>query len=286
MARTVEEIYNQIITAKESESDLDGLTPLPDTYQNLLTDIDSSSKVSKWRRWARITAYCQWALEKLFDLHKKEVDDTIANLIPLSIPWYRDQMFSWQYGDALAYLNGKYKYTTIDASKQIVKRASVTESGNTVLIKVAKLNGTDPEKLSTAEFNGLQSYLKKIRGGGARTLLRSEDADLLKLSMEIHYNAALINSDGENILSGDKVVEDAITAFIKELPFDGVFRKIKLIDAIQAVEGVIDVKVTTIQAKYSATEYEDIDLTYRAFSGYLKIDPAHTLTDNLTYIIA
>ena len=53
MARSIEQINNEIIKAKESEPALVGLT--------------STSKVAIWRLWAYITAFVIYILELIFD---------------------------------------------------------------------------------------------------------------------------------------------------------------------------------------------------------------------------
>jgi len=75
MARSIEQINNEIIKAKESEPALAGLT--------------STSKVAIWRLWAYITAFVIYTLEQIFDQHKAEVLDALTQLKPHTARWYR-----------------------------------------------------------------------------------------------------------------------------------------------------------------------------------------------------
>lgn len=68
MARTVEQIQNEILKAKETEASLNGL--------------NSTSKVAIWRLWVYITAFVIWTLEKIFDEYKKEVSKPYPNSNP------------------------------------------------------------------------------------------------------------------------------------------------------------------------------------------------------------
>jgi len=84
MARSIEQINNEIIKAKESEPALVGLT--------------STSKVAIWRLWAYITAFVIYTLELIFDQHKAEVLDALTQLKPHTARWYRNKALAPHYG--------------------------------------------------------------------------------------------------------------------------------------------------------------------------------------------
>jgi len=80
-------------------------------------------------------------------------------------------------------------------------------------------------------------------------------------------------------------VEAAIKGYLKNLPFDGQVKTSALIDAIQKVEGVSDVVVSTIQAKTNTGSYANVVRVYNTVAGYIQIDEANfPLATNLTYI--
>ena len=117
MARTIEQINNEIIKAKESEPALAGLT--------------STSKVAIWRLWAYITAFVIWTLEKIFDEHKKEVSEALSELKPHTARWYRNKALAFQYGFDLHSETDLFDNTgkskeEIENSK-IIKYSAVTE---------------------------------------------------------------------------------------------------------------------------------------------------------------
>jgi len=70
---------------------------------------------------------------------------------------------------------------------------------------------------------------------------------------------------------------------LKNIPFNGVFKINSLIDVIQAVQGVTDVTVGSIEAKYGALAYSPIVRTYTAQAGYIDIDPISPLSNTLNY---
>ena len=84
MARTIEQINNEIIKAKELEPALAGLT--------------STSKVAIWGLWVYITAFVIWTLEKIFDEHKREVSEALSQQKPHTARWYRNKALAFQYG--------------------------------------------------------------------------------------------------------------------------------------------------------------------------------------------
>ena len=67
----------------------------------------------------------------------------------------------------------------------------------------------------------------------------------------------------------------------KALDFNGLFSVQKLVDKIQAVDGVDDLHIDQIQTKYGALPFMAVDIDFVPDSGYLVIDPADLI---ITYI--
>lgn len=285
MARELSTIYNEIIAEKETLSTLKSqLTPFPDNFSNLLSSISSGSKVAVWRLWVWITAYAIWMFEKIQDTFKAEITDLISSTRFGTLPWYQEIAFSFQYGDSLVYSNYIFAYAAVDASKQIIKRAAATSNGGEIRLKVAKLTGTSPVKLSSAELLAFNAYITDLKPPGETVLVISTDADLLKLQAEIIYDPQVIKSDGSKISDGSFPVEDAINDYLNDIPWDGVFNMRKWQDAIQAVEGVVDVIPGGCYGKtYAAATYSTIVNNYFSVAGYMIIDPANPLSATLTY---
>lgn len=285
MARSIAEIYNEMITEKESSAALDALLPADETYENLLANLTSASKVAAWRLLFFIVAVSIWIHETLFDNFRDEIEARAAELyvgVPL---WYRDQCYKFQYGDELVWDGLKYGYAEIDEEALIIERAAVIEVGSQVRIKVAKLEADLPAPLTTDELEAFELYMNSIKVAGTNIAVISRDADLLKVAYTVYYDPLVMNSDGE-LISDDtiKPVEIAINNYIQELPFDGVLNLTKLTDQVQAAEGVIDPLLTTAEAKYGLLEYEAIAREYNADAGHMKIDPLFPLSTQITYI--
>jgi hypothetical protein len=285
MARTIQEIYDSIIAEKETRAELLNLQPAPDTSQTFLDDLTSTSKVAIWRLLFYTVAFAIWVHEKLFDEHTAAVNALAADLITGTARWYQLEMFKFQFGDTLLFIDGKFQYAIEDLNAQIIKRSAVQVNGTQVIIKVAKLDITDnPIPLSIAELTAFTEYVNQIKFAGTNTLIVSNDADLLKIEYQVFYDPLVMDASG-GLLSDPlvKPVEDAINNYISNLPFDGNLVLTNLTDAVQAAEGVVDPVIGVAEARVGALPFQTIVNKYNAVAGYMKIDPAYPLATQITY---
>lgn len=280
MARTIAEIYEAIVIEKDNQTSLQSLAPQADSLESFKQDLNSTSKVANWRLFAYLIAVAHWTHEKLWQLFKVELQLMIDAAPTGTTRWYQEQVLAYQYGDNLTYIDNKYIYPTIDETKQIIKLCSVTERPDSVLVvKAAKLDSSQqPIPLDAQEQAALLGFLQKMKFAGTRLAVVSDTADLLKVVANVYYDpifpSAIVKTN----------VEIAVNEYIKNLPFDGVFKITHLIDAIQAVEGVTDFVYTAMEAKYGALAYQPIVRIYNANAGYLAIDGSMPLSNTLTYI--
>lgn len=268
MSRTINEIYTQIITKKDSLEDLDGLGYAGDDTELLLQDLNSSSKVAVWRLWAYITAVTIYFHEKLWDLFKAEVEEKLK-AIPGTDAWLVNECKKFQNGDTLFFnSDGTYGYATVKPEDQIIKRVAVTGNFGASVVKVATQDEEEGplRALEPEELTAFQGYLNLIQYAGSSVTAVSNDSDQLKFSIEVFHNALVP-------LSTLQVnVQNAINGYLANLEFNGSFRVIKLVDAIQAVEGVLDVSVHSIQAKAAdAADFVNVTRVYEPNSGYFQV---------------
>lgn len=301
MARTLQQIYNSLIADKESNTALDGLTPNPETFTNLYTYENfksiansvirglSKSKVAIWRLMMFVFAYGLWMQEQLYDIFKSEVNVLTTNREFGQLPWYVTKAKEFQLGDQLVWLNDKYYgYSTINEDLQIITQAAATVSNGVVYVKVAKGSIGSLEKLSTDESSAFERHMKGsqlpysedgIAPAGTQLTIISSDPDEIKFSIQVFYNAIVLDSNGVLLSDGTtEPVEDAITNYIQQIPFDSKFRLIDFVDAIQAAQGVVNVVVLNCDAKNSTQDWVDaVDVTgetgqqYPTYAGYLKV---------------
>ena len=99
MARTISEIYDSMVSEKETMTELVKLQPAVDNHQSLLNDLTTSSKVALWRLLFWVVSVAIWIVESLFDTHKEEIEILLQNSIPGTAPWYRLSALEFQFGD-------------------------------------------------------------------------------------------------------------------------------------------------------------------------------------------
>lgn len=265
MARTEDEIYQQILDEKQSRAELDGLT--------------SVSNTAIYTLWMYLTSRIIFYFEQIMDVFKGEVQTIIDSNQYGTFTWWYNQAKAYQHGDLLVFINNVFKYPTVDPDKQIIKYCSVTDNGGKVQIKVAKQVGSEPVVLTVDELNGVVDYMSEIRPAGIPLTVQSLAADLVKLRLNVYYNA---NGD-INIIRD--AVQLAITNFLANIQFDGIFYINRLIDAIQAVPGVVNEQVEVLESavKGSGDPYVPFTSKYSAKSGYFKIDPDFPLSTQITF---
>jgi hypothetical protein len=256
MARTISEIKQIIITAKNNEAELFGL--------------NSSSSTSIFNLIAYIVSVSIWTLEVLFDTHKSEVDKKINSMISGTIRWYHSIALKFQYGDALEWINDKYTYSEIDITKQIVKRVAVKEVSGQLRIKVCKESAGVPEALSVQELDSFKAYMNKIKFAGTNLSIISYGACKVNVRLNLLYNPLLLNSNGTTIINNTPVIKNAIDEYLKNIVYGGDLNKTKLIDAVQKVEGVDDVYIELLSVKEDgASVFTNVlSQNYEAVSGY------------------
>jgi hypothetical protein len=266
MARSVSEIQTQIIQEKELRPELDRLT--------------SSSAVAVWRLWIYITAVVIHFHETVFDLFKKEVEDKIAAKEPGTPSWYVERAKEFQAGDNLQVIDGKATYAVINPAKKIVTRAAYRENNDgELLLKVAKGEIGSEAPLSGQELFQLKTYFERIKFAGVKLSILSNNPDRLRLTAEVFYsgiyNSAAVTAN----------VKTAIKDYLKNLDFDGKIYINKIIDVVQKVEGVIDIKINAAVAMVGTTP-TTIDRVYETSAGYIieETDANFTFDDTITYI--
>lgn len=235
----------------------------------------STSKVAIFRLFTRIVASCAWTVEILFDTLKTEVNDLLAALKPHTLRWYAKKAAAFQYGCELAVDSDVYDNTLlteeqVDATL-IVKYVAVTEGNKLLRVKVAT-EDTDLEPLTEPQLEAFAEYMARIKDAGVRLQIESNAADSLKLSLKIFYDPLILNSDGQRIDGADsEPVQNAVKAYLKNLPFNGTFVLAYLTDALQKVDGVVIPHIVEAYTKYGALPFTSIDVKYEPDAGYLRI---------------
>lgn len=263
MARTIAEIQQQIIDAKNAE-------PTLSSYSW------SHSNVAMWRLWTYIVAVCMWALENLFDHHREEVSSIIAGQKPHTLQWYAAKARLFQLGVPLPDGSDEYPSASDDPAISIIKYAAAIELSNLIRIKAARETGGTLAGLTPPELASFTSYMNRIKDAGIRLNVTSDAPDNLQLALTIFYDPLVLTANGARIDGSSATpVLDAVNTFLANLPFNGVFILNELIRMLQDIEGVHIGHVVSAQANYALTPYMPISVKYTPDAGYMRLDEAH-----------
>lgn len=271
MARTITEIATAMKTAFMEDATLRNKYGFADT-----AEFDNTfSIVSLERILIYIIASSIWALENIFDAFKSDITALIDNSVLTSQAWYYNLALNFQYGDALVFDNAtlKFGYATVDTSLQIVKYAAVREVVSEGVTKLSILySGTNKLALTADQQTAFEEYIRKMGAAGVHYLFTSQNPDALGLTINVYYDPLLIDSTG-TYLSGTGVpVQEAIENYLNGIKYGGVFYSTKLIDAIQAVDAVFDVELTSTYWTGTA----ELRRKITAASGAFVLDTEHT----------
>lgn len=268
MAREINEIKEEINEQIANNQEVQGLT--------------SNSKAAVWRVFVFIVAFIANSIEELFDFHKKEVEEYINEQMPHTLNWYRNKALAFQDGFDLIegtdqYNNDGVDEAIIEASK-VVKYSAVTEDANgRVILKVTGEQNDVMQPLSPLVIERFKAYINEVKDAGVRISIINYLADKLKFRIRIIRDILVIDENGLNIISGQNEVEETIKSFLKKLPFNGQLSLQKLVDKIQKVNGVLDLKIMDAQTSWLSADgaYQDwanVDMSVIPVSGYFLLN--------------
>ena len=220
-----------------------------------------------------VVAVAQYATEWMFEQFKTDVEKRIDAALPGTISWYWNKVMNFQYGTDL---NQYGNYDLIDPSRMIVSHCSVLEVYNGIMVKVNK--GDDFDVLDEKEKNALAAYLNRIKFAGTAVSVYSYQPDDLNLEIKIWRNPLVLNDDGSAV-SGDgrNLIEEAVKKYLDGIVYGGRFNKTKLIDAIQSVEGVEDIIITSCRFKAYNSDATETELqtgvqNYTSICGHIRLE--------------
>ena len=260
MARTQQEIEQEIETRKNAESSLNGIT--------------TTSRVGVWPSLKRVFAYAARQLELLWDAKKRELEIAAQSAIAGTEKWYGEQVLLWQYDYSLVEVNGRLVYLVIDEDARLVSKVSISVNSKIVNAKVAKDDGSgNLIPLTALEQISLDSYIKAIKFAGTQHLIISTESDKVRVTATVYYDGKL------DLNAFETTFKDALSAFLKQMQFDGNLNKNRFRDAGELVIGVNDFDLTLLEARPHTGTYTTVTREYQPVSGYYSIE-----TFNLTFV--
>lgn len=288
MAQSIEYWYNLIIAEKQTFASLNAYQPNIDSYQTLLIDLKSTSKVARWRLLVWCVAVCAFSLDVLFSLFRIEIATLIAAGKYGTLPWYTLMAKEFQYGDNLIWSGTEFGYAILDETKQVIKRAAAKKAPGTVILKIANYVGGLNTKLNSAQLAAALVYFDLRTPPGIQLNVINADPDEIKAYARVYVDPLVLNpANGESILSpGVFPAEDAAKAYIDSLndAFNGIFEVDKFINAIQAANGVTDAYWISGEGRTGTDPYVPIVEQYEPYAGHMKIAVADPLNTTFTYL--
>lgn len=246
---------------------------------------DWFSKASVENILIYIVAVAIHTLEVLFDLLKSETDERIAANVVATVGWYHAQAMAFQYGDPLVFdpETGKLGYAIEDDTKKVVKYCAVRDMSGMVRMLVSTDDDGLPAPLSEDVLAAFKSYINAVKMAGTYIEVASLDADKLMINAEVQVDPLVLTPDGTRITDGSKPVEDAVMNYLKNIVYGGVFNKTKCVDAIQSVEGVVDVTLGVVSKKTS-TELAFTPITGNNYESVSGSFIAESLDKTISYV--
>ncbi|MDM1045864.1 hypothetical protein HX004_13985 [Myroides sp. 1354] len=253
------------------------------------------SKVSLENILFNIVAFAIWVFEKLLTQHQKEIDDTIASSRIHTQKWYREKALAFMFGKQL---NDSDVYDTSDMTEQeiveakIIANAAPVKMQGYLRMKVVKSLGDELGPLSTTELTAFESYMNYVTDAGTYVIPTSNQADDLKLHLDVYYDPMILAQDGSRLDgTSETPTLDVINSYLKSLRFNGAFVETKLMDEIQSVHGVTMVKIVGAWSKYGSYDYEStinpnagkINEVRIADAGYMKLDQDNTTINYIAF---
>jgi|ADGO01.1.fsa_nt_gi hypothetical protein len=283
MARTLEAIQQEIKTAIRTYPSLDAYK-FPE---------EGGSQVSVFNVIIFVVAASMFTLETMIDVLRATIQGIADSAPSGNLKWIQRQILNFQYGDVVQLVDFVPTYNPVDPSARIVTRCSVRQlTGGVVAIKVAKGNVPNLTPLSGDELSALQDYYfgtsttEGVGFAGTRTTFINLNPDRMRVEATVFFYGQYIESTVKtNVIAAI----DNFFATFADTAFDGTVFMIRMVDAIQAVDGVSRVVLTDIKAREasvplgSATTV-NIQGFYTTVAGYLISEDTagNTLNDTIT----
>lgn len=290
MARSISLIKSQIISEKNNQAALSGLT--------------STSQSSIYNLWAYIVAVAINLLEQIIDLKTLFIESKLSANSVASDAWLQTKAFEFQYSSSnpqvVQLVNFAPTYNPVDPTLRIITRCSVKTTGQRVVeVKVAKSD--PPVALSSPELSAFQGYLTQggdgtiagkgtgIAYAGVQIRAVSRDSDKVYLKATITYNGQYYNVIQTNVIA-------AINSYLSNIDFGGMLKVLSIVDAIQSVAGVKDIIIDDLAIRADGTAFASKTYliqsrtqyftTYPIYAGYAvgETTSGETFSDKLTFV--
>lgn len=232
-----------------------------------------------------IVASACYVVERLFDQLRSEVLEQIETSVVATLPWYYHLALGYQHGDTLVLDEAtmRYRYASPDPSKQVVRYVAVTDRGGSIRMLVSGDSGGRPVPLSNDVLTAFKAYMNRAKIAGVVLSVQSLPADQVQVDAIIQIDPMVLRGDGSRLGDGSRPIEEAIARYLATITYGGRLNKTRLVDALQAVDGVLDIALTEVRAKPDGRAYKPVvGNNYTARSGCFDLDLAQS---QISYVV-
>jgi hypothetical protein len=264
-----------------------------------LDQFTTTSNASRWKVFLFLVAGAIAIYEQIQDAFKTEVTDIRSKEKVGTLAWFRAQALVFQYSattpQAVEIIDYVPAYPVIDESLRIVTQAAAIALNEDIQLKIAKgtypnFTALDAQELAAIStyFNGSNSgAVEGITFAGKKVVFISQDSDRLYINADIYYNGQFTQAQVQ------QNIEDSLNIFLSSFTdqaFNGVLFYQRIVDAIQATEGVSDVKINSFAGRPYNTAFANrviFDRIYQSSAGHviLEDDTGNTINHSLNYIV-
>lgn len=294
MARTIAQIRKSIINSLVSTAASLDITINPEKWAKVPGDL---SQTDQKLLLLDTVVDAQSFEEQLNDAFISDVELMLKISAPQTAPWFKNRALNvFQFNplipqvpnilsttviiDGVSYPIIIPVFRPVVESYKVIKYCSVLfASSGRVLIKVAGQVGGLPVDLDTAAGAGAldayRSFISYDAAPGISYTASSGNSDKLFNQIDVYYNGSYSAVIFDNIKA-------AMTKYLNELGFDGLFRLSDFYAAIKSVEGVIDYNPINISARADSTPFgsgtdlvvgsDAIQISWQTVAGYIQLE--------------
>jgi len=214
-----------------------------------------------------IFAAAAWVQENLFEAHQKEVEERIEEAVPHRAKWYCDKVLKFMKDKLLMDDSDQYDLSQLSedaiATARVIKHVVAVEDPESSVL-ILKVRG-EAGKLDEETEEQLSYYISEIKDAGVRIELINQEADTFNCEVDIYYNPLLL---AETVEANCR---EKIEQYIRNLPFNGEYTHMDLIQQLKEVEGVKIVQILQVTTCSDAATTDTIVHTrYTPEAGYFK----------------
>jgi hypothetical protein len=290
MARTIEEINNSIKASVVTNRTLAELFGIEAQDGDYVGSFDRHfSKAGVMYNLCYVFAVVVAVIENLFDRHRAEVTHQVEHQRYGYAGWYELTAKKFRFGQGISndysqtgsfaesdlYSDDGLEEEDIVALQPVKHAFAADMDTRGVFIKLAGESGSGDAAeivpLTVEQLSACTEFLNRIKPAGVSLRIISEPAETLNVRLKIWVDPLVFNLNGTLIANAkERPVETAIKGYLKSIEFAGEFAAMKMVDAIQKIEGVEVVGFVSATAQ-SGVNSHVIEERYSPNSGYMKL---------------